>query len=201
VVAAIPVAESVIHAARREQLVAAAIDLLAESGHERASTVRIARRAGVSRGVLTYHFRDRAELIAAVVDTVYRLAQAEVAPRVTGATSARAALLAFIGSSVEFYGAHPRHMAALTAICAAAAPARSGARQHVREMDDVGELLRTGIRDGEFRDFDAGIMAAVIRAALDGAVALVMADGSAESVALLRAELVRTFDAATREDC
>ena len=177
---------------------ASAIDVLAEVGHEAASTVRIARSAGVSRGVLTYHFRDRDELIAEVVAEVYRLGQAEVGPLVSGADSARGALLGFIGGSVDFYAAHPRHMAALRTIFAAGTPVRADAAQHAREMDDVAELLRTGIAAGEFRDFDATIMAATIRAALDSAGALVMADGSTESVTRLRAELVRTFDAATR---
>jgi AcrR family transcriptional regulator len=178
--------------------VASAIDVLAEVGHEAASTVRIARRAGVSRGVLTYHFRNRDELIAEVVAEVYRLGQTEVGPLVTEADSARGALLGFIGGSVEFYAAHPRHLAALRTIFAAGTPDRADAAQHTREMDDVEVLLGKGIRDGEFRNFDAMIMAATIRAALDSAGALVMADGSTESVARLREELLRTFDAATR---
>jgi AcrR family transcriptional regulator len=111
--------ESAVHTARRAQLVDAAIDVLARDGYAAASTVRIARAAGVSRGVLTYHFRDRADLIAEVVRTVYTLAGAEPGPRVVRAGSSRASLLAFVGGSVAFYAAHPRHLAALSAVFSA----------------------------------------------------------------------------------
>jgi AcrR family transcriptional regulator len=45
--------ESAVHAARRAQPAAAAIDVLVRDGYAAASTVRIARAAGVSRGVRT----------------------------------------------------------------------------------------------------------------------------------------------------
>ncbi|WP_328616747.1 TetR family transcriptional regulator [Amycolatopsis sp. NBC_00355] len=190
--------ESAVHAARRAQLVDAAIDVLARDGYAAASTVRIARAAGVSRGVLTYHFRDRADLIAAVVQSVYALAGAELGPRVVRAGSPRASLLAFIGGSVGFYAAHPRHLAALSAVFTA--QERDGTRHHRTEMDDVGALLRAGVEAGEFRAFDVEIMAGTIRAALDAALVRVTADRTPAAAARVRDELVRTFDLATRKE-
>src|SRR5882757_6895639 len=98
-----PEGASFIHAARRKQLVECAIEEIAEVGLARASTVRIARRAGVSRGVLTYHFRDRAELVEQVVQSVYDLGAEALAPKLARAGTPREAVLAFIGGSVELY--------------------------------------------------------------------------------------------------
>ncbi len=61
--------ETFLQSARRAQLVDAAIDALADLGAEQASLVQIAERAGVSRGVVNYHFPGgRRELFEAAVD-------------------------------------------------------------------------------------------------------------------------------------
>ena len=55
---------------RRDQLVECAIDAIVELGFQRASVAEVARRAGVSKGVVTYHFPAKEELIRAVVGDV-----------------------------------------------------------------------------------------------------------------------------------
>ena len=42
--------------ARRAQIIAAAIDTIAELGYGQASLARIAETAGTSKGVIIYHF-------------------------------------------------------------------------------------------------------------------------------------------------
>lgn len=189
---------SFIHAARRKQLVASAIEVIAEVGLARASTVRIARHAGVSRGVLTYHFRDRAELVESVVQAVYDLGAEFLAPKMAHASTPRDMLLAFVGGSVELYAAHPIELAALTEIFADArgddGVSRAGHQRHGREMSDVARVLRAGQEQGQFRAFDVDVMSSTIRGALDAALARVTAGGDARTYA---AELQLMFDAAT----
>lgn len=188
-----------IHAVRRRQLVDAAILEIAEAGFEEASTVRIARRAGVSRGVLTHHFAGRDELIDAVVAEVYELGREVVGPAVAAAATPRDSVLAFVGASVDLYAAHPEHMAALSEIVVAhrrGAAGESRAR-HSREIKDVAALLREGQRGGELRNFDPVRIALVIRSILDGALRLVRAGTDPKE---LRDELVATVDAAIRKD-
>src|SRR3954468_23640466 len=56
--------------ARRDQLVASAIQLIAEQGHARASLSRIAKRAGVSKAAVLYHFKTKDDLLDAVLARV-----------------------------------------------------------------------------------------------------------------------------------
>lgn len=49
--------------ARREQLFAAAVEVLAEQGFQGATADAIARRAGVSKGLLWHYFDDRDDLL------------------------------------------------------------------------------------------------------------------------------------------
>src|SRR5438128_10674098 len=47
----------------RKQLMAAAIDCFARLGYQGTSIDRIARDAGVTKGAVYYHFRDKEELL------------------------------------------------------------------------------------------------------------------------------------------
>lgn len=165
---------SFLHRARRAQLVEAAVRVIAARGLAGASTVVVAREAGVSRGVLTYHFRDRADLVAAVVEQVYGVARDQLAPRVTAAGDPAAALREFVLGSIAFYRAYPDHMAALSAVFAAGRQTgehqRADVPDHHRELDEVTALLSAGRDRGVFRDFDVVLMAASIRALLDVAL-------------------------------
>jgi AcrR family transcriptional regulator len=189
---------SFIHAARRKQLVSSAIEVIAEVGLARASTVRIAQHAGVSRGVLTYHFRDRAELVEHVLQAVYDLGAEFFVPRMALARTPRQTLLTFIGGSVELYAAHPTELAALSEIYAdTRAPdgvSRAGYQRHTKEMSDIAVILRAGQEQGQFRAFDVDVMCSTIRRALDGALAHVAGGGQVEPYA---GELRAIFDAAT----
>src|SRR5215211_8156844 len=65
--------------ATRQRLVAAARGLFADRGYAGVGTEQIVQAAGVTRGALYHQFRDKADLFAAVAETV----QAEVAHRIT----------------------------------------------------------------------------------------------------------------------
>ena len=53
--------------ARRNSILASAIDVIARSGMEGLTTDAVAERAGVATGLMYKYFPDKAELIAAVV--------------------------------------------------------------------------------------------------------------------------------------
>jgi AcrR family transcriptional regulator len=182
---------------RRHQLITAAIEVLAGEGYDSASTVRIARHAGVSRGVLTYHFRNRADLIDGVVTAVYDVARGVVQPAVAGAATPRDSLLAFVDGSIAFYSDYPQHMAALREIYRQRTDEhtiREERPEHDAETAAIEEILRQGQRRGQFRPFDVAVMTRTIRGALDAAIS----GATTGQASLLRAELRETIDRATR---
>ena len=56
-----------IAAIRRRQIVDAAIRVMAEKGWNETSIDEITREAGVSRGLVSYHFKDKADLLSGVL--------------------------------------------------------------------------------------------------------------------------------------
>lgn len=193
-----PGRDSFVHEARRRQLVESAIAVIDELGADRASVVKIVARAGVSRGVAAYHFRDLDDLHDAVVQHVYALGAAVLSTTVSSAPTARESLLAFVGGSVGFYAAHPREISALRKIFATAGHRRPDTREHNRETDAVERILRTGRRGGEFRAFDVPVMVAIIRAVLDAAAARVAV--APDTTDVVRREVVTAVDAITRSE-
>ncbi len=59
-----------VHAIRREQILAAAERLLASNGWDGTTFADICKEAGISNGVLTYHFKDKDEILLAVLENV-----------------------------------------------------------------------------------------------------------------------------------
>lgn len=59
----------------REALIDAAISLLHRNGYSGAPTELIAEEAGLTRGALNHHFKARADLMAAVIRSVYEREQ------------------------------------------------------------------------------------------------------------------------------
>lgn len=70
--------------ATRRRLTVAARSLFAERGYASVGTEEIVQAAGVTRGALYHQFRDKADLLAAVAETIH----AEIADRITAGARA-----------------------------------------------------------------------------------------------------------------
>ncbi|HXN13199.1 MAG TPA: TetR family transcriptional regulator, partial [Candidatus Acidoferrales bacterium] len=93
---------SFIENARRAQIIECAIDAIAELGYTNASLAEIARRAGISKGVISYHFAGKGELIQQVVNAVMEKAGAVMLPRIFAEHTEAGMLRAYIESNLEF---------------------------------------------------------------------------------------------------
>ncbi|MFI2185551.1 TetR/AcrR family transcriptional regulator [Streptomyces sioyaensis] len=185
-------------AARRAQIIEAAIDVLAERGYVGASFEVIAARAALSsKRLITYHFETKERLYAAVLAEVFDRAARFMGPLIAEHTGYRAKFLAYIRSNVGFLAASPREMRAVGEIIFNASAAVEGARE---ASDTARERLATAFREGqqsgEFRDFDADVMATTVRSAIDAAGPR-FAEGA--DPARYTDELVVLFDRATRK--
>src|SRR6266849_6959669 len=61
-----------IHPHRRQQIITGAERLLARNGWAATTFADICKEAGISNGVLTYHFKDKDEILLAVLENVSR---------------------------------------------------------------------------------------------------------------------------------
>lgn len=188
--------------ARRAQILACAIEAIAESGYGRASLAEIARRAGVSKGVVSYYFTSKDELLAQVVVDVYRRAGAAIAARTDAETDPSAVLTAYVEANLAFLGRHPADLRAVTEIvmnlrAPDGAPrfAPSGADPVLAHLE---RLLRDGQETGVFRDFDAHALAILVRGAIDTASGRLVTDPDFDLGTYTR-ELVSVVGLATRK--
>ncbi len=161
--------------ARRAQLVDCAVQALCEVGFAGASIGEVARRAGVSKGVVTYHFRTREDLLRQVVIALYERAGNRIAERVDAADTALDALLGYIEANLAFVAENATHVRAVMEVAANLRGPDGGPPPAPPDSDPVTAHLRAlierGRAGGEFAEVDAGVLATIIRAAIDTAAA------------------------------
>lgn len=85
---------------RRLQIVGALLTEMALSGYERATTVSIARTAGLAPGLIHYHFKNKEEILFDLVDELILQAEAGFTAAMETAVSPSEKLAAFISSRV-----------------------------------------------------------------------------------------------------
>jgi len=193
---------SFIEAARRAQIVAAAIEMIATLGFAQASFARIADRAEISKGVISYHFAGKDDLIRAVVSEVFAAAQAFTRPRLAAESTAAGMLRACIESDVAFMRAYPTHLRALVEVFTNFRTAEGnlhyeGVSEEEPRLAEVEKILRTGQQSGEFREFSTRVMAVAITGALNAGLLQWGANPALDLEACAR-ELVNLFDLGTR---
>lgn len=159
-------------AARRAQIVTAAIDTIAEIGYGQASLARIAERGGTSKGVITYHFAGKEELIQEVVAEVLAKGEAYMVPRILAESSGAGMLRAYIESSLGFMREHRNHLVAFLEIFLNARREDGSPLVDQRTLEhqvtSLELLLAHFQAAGDFRaDFDPQVMAVAIRGAID----------------------------------
>ena len=184
-------------AARRAQIVAAAIETIAEAGYAKASYARIARRAGLSStGLISYHFAGKSDLMAQVASQTYAAIGKHMAARMGNVTTNAQALEAYIRGIVDFVAGHRHQMKALLEIFLNGGLDYTPGTELVA-LSPVEEILRAGQAAGEFREFDTRVMAAVIQRAVNG-VPFLLETHPDTDLGSYADELVTTFTLATR---
>ncbi|MEV0321415.1 TetR/AcrR family transcriptional regulator [Streptomyces sp. NPDC050658] len=170
----------------RERLLQATVELVAERGYEATTLADIADRAGSARGLVSYYFPGKRQLLqSAVHRLMHRTLQAalEREPRTTDGDELLArAIDAILGLAQEQPVLMRTHMAGILQ-----------AEGFVRcpEQQRLAELLRdTVVRHGSL-DVDTDYP--LLRALLMGAVFAVLLPGAPMPACTLRAELFQRY--------
>ncbi|MEV6067151.1 TetR/AcrR family transcriptional regulator [Nocardia sp. NPDC052001] len=192
---------SFIEEARRRQIIAAAVEVISEFGYGNASLARIAKHAGISKGVISYHFDGKDDLMTQLVIQLYVSGAEYMTPIIGAAPGWRGKVLAYIESNLEFIAANKRYVAAMTDVVLNLRDAEGKSRfvnvESAREiLRPIADMLREGQREGEFGDFDPILMAKSIRDAIDGTGGRVINEPDFDARAYA-AHVCRIFDLAT----
>ncbi|MDA8264314.1 MAG: TetR/AcrR family transcriptional regulator [Actinomycetota bacterium] len=198
-----PKGRTFIENARRQQIVTAAIDTIAEVGFAKASLARIAERIGISKGVISYHFAGKDDLIRQVVIEIIEASRSYIIPRVFAESAGPARLRAYIESNLAFMREHRNSMIAILDIARNGGVMADGRRRvdgrdagvAVRLLEE--ELARLQSQGELRRDFDPGVMAVAIRAAIDSVPHRLVGDPDLD-IDHYSKELATIFDLATR---
>lgn len=188
--------------ARRAQIAQCAAEAIAEVGYADASMAEIARRAGIAKSVVSYHFSDKAELMGEVLRTALATYATFMEPRMAGATSVFDKLRAYLTGTADYAAEHRSLHVAVIEIALNATSADG--RPLVATMPlqapkpSIEDILLQGQRDGELRNFDVGVVAGVIRSAITHAMAMRQRANPGTDLSAYAEELVRLFDLGIR---
>ena len=196
--------------ARREQVITAAVDLIATRGYGQASVAKIAEHVGVAKSVVLYHFKTKSDIIEAVLAAVLLQATVVIAPAVAAEPTAAGKLSAYIRANAAFIAGNRTAAVAMLEIVTSYRSDEGlrldqAAAESVQERPPTGDLALLdplaifieGVRSGEFRPLAAVFMKNALRAALDGAVWEKNSD-PVYDVAGYGEELVTVFELATK---
>jgi AcrR family transcriptional regulator len=158
----------------REQLMTAAIDCFARLGYQGTTIERIARTAGVTKGAIYYHFRDKEELLFETVKDRVGGFEQQVLAEVNPAEDALASLRHVVDAC--FFHAtvsnHRRFIITLMIEALDTNPTLSAAFQRIlrRMRAFVAGVVRRGQEQGSIRrDVPPEMAAAVIAGGIIGA--------------------------------
>ena len=156
----------------REEVLAAAMDMIAERGLEKLTMAGLGREVGMSSGHLLYYFRSKDELLLQTLEWSEGRLGAERGRLLTRAEPARERLEAY----VELYvpdGHRDPHWTLWLEVWNRSQNADEDARGRQAAIEgawhrDLVALVAEGVSRGEFRPVDADRFAARLRALLDG---------------------------------
>lgn len=157
--------------ARRDQILQAAAEVVAEVGYANASTARIAERAGISKGVITYHFDSKDEIMRLIALRLFGRCSDEVNRCISAVTTESEQVHAWIRGELEFFATHRTESIAMTDIMANHRDPdffRAFDHEVADETRRLAAILVRGQQQSEFRAFDAESVAHIILRCKDG---------------------------------
>ncbi len=185
---------SFIEEARRRQIVETAIQTIATQGFSQASLAEIARKAGISKGVISYHFAGKDELVEEILRSLLRQPAEFIKERVGRNETALDQLRAYIEANFEFMESHRDNFVALVDLWG-----RRGSSEEENRFDAdayepsrhyLSHILEAGRERGEFRHLPVRATASLIQAAIDGVMLQWVLDEESVDLDVCRAEVL-----------
>lgn len=164
--------QSFIAEARRAQIVEAAIKTLDEVGYVQSSLAQIAKRAGISTALISYHFSDKEDLMNHVLVRLLESSTSYILDKVRQRSTPEEKLDTFILASLAYQGTHPAHNSALIEIIF---NARTPDKIPYYKLSDdeeepllfeLQQILKAGQETGVFGVFNIDVLSSLVQGAI-----------------------------------
>ena len=167
-----PKKPTLIEEVRRKQVIETAIQAIASRGFAHTTLADIAKMAGVSTGVITYHFKNKDDLLEQCIRTLFEAPNNFVTERVDMQRTYVEKLRVYIESNVEFMLKNRNHSIAMVQsfgfLNAEEEKFRITSRQHTKIRNYLIRIVDGGKKHKEFRDVPSTTIAQLILASLEG---------------------------------
>ena len=150
--------------ARRDDIITATIIVLDQEGFAAASVERIAQVARATKSTVLYHFDTKDAIYHEVVRILLEQAQAALTKTRDPASPAAEQLRTYLDLHLRFIAVHAAHVNAVRQILMN----QSADYQLPDSTTEIRQILTNGQVFREFGEFDADVMAMVIRSIIDG---------------------------------
>ncbi|TDQ36589.1 TetR/AcrR family transcriptional regulator [Aureibacillus halotolerans] len=165
--------------ARREQIIKASIEVLTEIGYKNTSLSKIASKAKISTGLISYHFSGKEDLMKHTLMYLVLKERAFIKQKVEPQQTNLEKLMVFIEASLAYQGTNRENNNALLEIVFNGRT-EDNVPYYLAEITDEDELnvllkeiLSKGQETKEFDiDFDPPVVAMIVRGAISGMMQL-----------------------------
>ncbi|TXR95244.1 TetR/AcrR family transcriptional regulator [Bacillus sp. SH7-1] len=167
--------DSFIAEARREQIILACIDTLEEVGYNNLSLTKVAKKAKISTGLISYHFNDKLYLMNRTLQFLVDKQHKFISNRVLLAQSEINKLEAFIEAHLAYQETHYKNNIALIEIVFNARNEENIPYYRIEDEEDddalrtmLLDILKTGQQNGVFSNsFRIDTLASFILGAIE----------------------------------
>ena len=159
---------------RRGQILKAARRIVSEDGLEALTFAALEEKLAFTRGVITYHFKNKDEIVDAVlqsaIDEIDAATHAEASASLEPDEKVRAVLRANVRGFVENVDAARILFSFWSRLAQDARARKVNAALYARYREQSAKLLRAGQKQGVFGEFSVDAMAALLVGAVIGIV-------------------------------
>jgi AcrR family transcriptional regulator len=192
-----------IEAARKAQIIEAALTTISELGFANASLAQIARRASISKGVIGYYFPTKDALIEAAMEHFYMAGHGSMMAELDKCKTPVEMLSRYIETNLQYIA---DNRVGTRAVGEVVANFRRPNGELFYKAEDAEPMIQGteaifawGQQAGDFRAFDKRIMAVTLRGAIDN-FGSQLATNEDLDVELYARELKELFMHAVRKD-
>ncbi|MBW2594606.1 MAG: TetR family transcriptional regulator [Deltaproteobacteria bacterium] len=190
---------SLIEDIRKEQIISTAITTIADKGFINTPLSEIAKEAGISKGVISYYFKSKDELVKKVMDKILSDSKKYINKVVAGEKTASGKITAYISASFNYMEVNKQHFDALVDLWGSITAHEEKLNFNKKNYDPcrhfIEEIIRAGIKSGEFVSIDVRLAASLIQAVIDGVMIQWLFDENAINLKDARDEVAKVWKA------